>query len=250
VATALIPEVVQPGVLYVPNANNFFTVASGTMPNTDDALICDGTAGSFRAYQPAIADIHYPATPTQDFSILFWGWSPVGTTGASSNSSFSPNATMMCCTDPTLTGAVQTAAASTTAFRWGMCPSSTASATTVWNFHVACAASERWSVSGSTNTANSWKGIAIRHDQAGAPTVMTMHDFALNLLSSDTGTVGTPGAVTAPNFAIGPYSQLTLHRSYSYIIRLAKIAIFPTAYVTNTDLLDLLDSMTNGPPSP
>lgn len=77
-----------------------------------------------------------------------------------------------------------------------------------------------------------------------------MLDMQLNALASDTGTVGTPGAVAAPNFAIGPYAQTTLTRSYGFVMRIAKIAIFPTHYVTNAELLDLYDSMTSGPPSP
>ena len=247
-ATALIPEVIQPGDLYVPSSNNFFSIASGTMPNTDDALICDGTAGNFRAYQPAISDIHYPATSGQDFSILMWGWSPAGTAGTSSSSNFNPAGTMMCVTDATLIGTTQATTASTVGFRWGMCPSTTGVQTTAWVIQVANASLERWAILMSTNNANNWKGIAVRHSSAVTNT-LTAHDYALNSYGSDTAAGGTPGVMTSPNFAIGPYSLLTLHRSYSYIMRIAKIAIFPTAYISDTDLLELQDSMLNGPPS-
>jgi hypothetical protein len=251
-ATALIPEVIQPGDLYVPSINNFFSISSGTMPNTDDALICDGASGNFRAYQPAISDIHYPATPTQDHSVAFWAWSAAAGAGGSGGAFYTANV-IMSVMDPTLAtgGTSQATTVSTTGFRWGL-SSATTSASKDWYFNEAIGASGAGArvapglgIAGST-----WKGLCYRHGAALGATSWQTVDFVLNNLNTVTATAGTPGTVTAPNFSIGPYSQLTGWDAWNAVLRLAKIAIYPTHYLTDTEILALYDSMMSGPPSP
>ena len=248
-ATALIPEVIQPGVLYAPSAFNFFSIASAVMPNTDDGLDCDGATGNFRAYQPAIADIHYPVTPSQDHSLCFWSWQPsVG--GGSSSTNTRPGDTIMAITDATLASTAQTSATSTAGFRLWIGPS-TAPGTSAWVFHIAATATGRAAAIFLTGNSLAWKSTAIRHSASlFGSSNWVVHDFQLNLQATATISPVTPAAVTSPNFSIGPYSQIAGWDAYNAQVRLAKIAIFPTYCLTNADLLDLYDSMTSGPPSP
>lgn len=52
-----IPESVIPGNLFVPSANDYFSIDAGGLPNGDDCLLISGaTSSDYKAYQTALLD--------------------------------------------------------------------------------------------------------------------------------------------------------------------------------------------------
>lgn len=251
--TALIPEVIQPGVLYSPNSDNFFTLeTTDVLPNTDEALNITAATNSdtFRAYQPAIAGIHYPAAITDPFSVLFWYRSNAGlgspASGLRTNQIFMG---VMDATAPVLGGNTS----STTGMRWLLSLGTNSSSMRQFTMHIAVGATSRAYLTGGeiVPTTTDWSGVALR--SPGSPGSPNGVDFSLNTIATtlSAGAAGTPGAVVNPYFSLGPFSRIAGWGSpyASTIMRIAKIALFNYA-VTNAEILDLNDSMMNGPPSP
>lgn len=251
-ATALIPEVIQPGVLYAPSVTNRFSAPFATaMPNTDVGMQVLGAAGggAYRAYQPAISGIHYPAAGVDPFCLLFWQYSTGG--NSSATTTLAPLATIVSVMDATASSSNTGLVSSTVGFRWWLGGTNVPNFPRAYKWQVAVGASSRAGVAQNNfNIANSaWTSMAFRKDASAVPTI---DDFALNSISAggaSAGTPGTPGAVTSPYFALGPYSLTAGWGSDQQNRVLAKISLFDY-FVTNAELLDLLDSMTNGPPSP
>lgn len=244
--TALIPEVIQPGVLYAPSANNQFSVETAGLPNTDDALEIDGTAGVFRAYQPAIAGSHYVTNPASPFCILYWF--KCGSAASGSQSTTLTNSQLhMGVMDPAPAANGINAAnnASTTGFSWALSQPNNVQPGP-FTVHRAVGATSRSTTYGAAR-GTTYKGFAHRWPGTTAPNTV---DMQLNSLGTNAaGTVGTPGALTSPYFGLGSFPLTGSFSSGQSLIHYAKIALFDY-YVSDTELLDLYDSMINGPPSP
>lgn len=254
-ATALIPEVIQPGALYSPSIYNQFSISSGTLPNTDDALFIAATAGRFQAYQPAISGIHYKAVDTDSISVLFWLYHNDPSTAVSSTGTLRSTEIIMIVHDATQLSSNDTTTEPTVGFRWGISMASVNMRSL--NFQYAVGASSRASATMGNNNVvalnfvgGTWHGAAFRYGAVGASP--SIYDFALNSKTAGVGagTAGTPGALSSPYFSLGPFAVSTGWDSYDASdFNLTKIAIF-NRLVTDAELLDLLDSMNNGPPSP
>lgn len=255
-ASALIPELVQPGNLFAPSVTNRFSI-SGTWTNTDPKMLVSNSSGRFRAYQPAISGVHYPANPTDPYSILYLGGP--GYEGSPYTYDFRPGSTLM----QVATASATTASTAMPTFdssmlRWGIAVPRRNSGGTAFSPNY----QGIYSMVGATSVCyahfnmgtSSPLSRAFRYDGTGLA-VQTLHDFALNTwapVASTHGSVTAFSSISNPYFSLGAFplsanwgSQLGL-----YDFPLGKIALFMGYYVDDAELLDLLDSMNNGPPSP
>ena len=248
-ATALIPEVIQPGVLYSPSNHNQFSVMTSQLPNTDPGLRIRGDLGRFRAYQPAISGIHYPALATDEWTILYWYYF---ITGAGSGTSAILPAQMIACVQDAapVGGAVGSSLASTSGFAWGISLSNAGQPGTV-TIHRAMQTSRRELVlSQNLGTAGTWgQGLVFRSPGTNAGPEFV--DFELNSKATSfiAQTPSTLGPLVSPFFSLGAMSLQSGWGSADFDIRIAKFALF-NYYITDAELLDLQDSMANGPASP
>lgn len=249
-ATVLIPEVIEPGVLYAPDANNFFSINSAALPNGDNELACDGASGNFRAFQPAIAGVHYPADPNDPFTVAFvlnLG-TPEGLGSASRL--LSNREVIMGVWGPTASASNQNDSTSTDQFAWAITHQE--SGTSRYNnlvYHRAVGASSRAYV-GMQFGSSGRRLVVVRDPGGGVAPTMHFDGLSTGGTTSGGGTVGTPGTLTDPCFCIGPYPLTTGWRSSTDgNLALSKVALF-NRLLTDQEVLDLYDSLINGPPSP
>jgi hypothetical protein len=134
---------------------------------------------------------------------------------------------------------------STVGFRWGM----TFTGVPRKNFaiHTAVGAASRSQVMATPPT-STWQMVTYTHP-GGASVDVVYYDGIASNSTGSAGTAGTRGAVSAPNFAIGPYSVISGWNTQAHTYQIAKIAIFMRV-LTPTEMSDLYTSMTLGPPSP
>lgn len=259
-ATATIPELIQPGVLFTPD-DTPFSVSPGALPNTDDALAIDGLAAAVRAYQPAISGIHYPAGPSDPISIICWIRGAYASASATGTITALYGADLLFgVMDINYTyGATIATNANTTGFAWAVSHGIFSSTPlSHFTYHRSKGSNSRAYAYGYRLEFRSGEPgpamLSIR--DAGGATTPTMHYNGLNTMSGSgggAGSAGTPGALVAPNFAIGPFSTLAgwsfPARTGANPVILAKFSIF-NRVLTDTELSDLYTSMTVGPPSP
>jgi hypothetical protein len=251
--TALIPEIIQPGVLYSPSANNFFALNAAALPNTDVGLNMQGAGiQRFKAYQPAILGVHY-GWGANAAAITFWQRPSHsgGAAGAYSSTS-------------TIFGVMNQNYANTSSY------------SNVTN--AGQDANMAWVLAG--NTATGYDRIHVltewRRGAAGVPgylnrgSYLTQNVWAF-LVYNRAATTGlwscyTNGVLTNTGptpvamgstpwnadlfFSLGAFSFVSGGPNNPPVdIGLAKLSIHP-AELTGLEILDLLDSMNNGPPSP
>src|SRR5688572_9531975 len=119
-ATVTLPELIQPGILYSPN-DAPFSVSAGALPNTDDALIIDGSIANARAYQPAISGVHYPALQTDPMTVMFWAnFNHATARTLSGISTWFPTGHLMGVMDINMPVKSAGGGAATAGFRWGI----------------------------------------------------------------------------------------------------------------------------------
>lgn len=250
--TALIPEVIQPGVLYAPSANNLFTIDVGDLPNTDDALIMGGSGGRYKAYQPAILGIHY-GWGSGPAAITFW-LKPGSVSGTQSG--FTSATTLFGVHNQNYANVGSYNSVSITGqdanFAWGV----VANTSNVYDRLVALSEWRR------TNTASAPGFI----NQASASTIGAWTFMVFNRPASTgrwalyrdaalSATGATPTAMGVVNwnanlfFSLGAFTFASGPNNPPVDTTIAKLSIHP-AEITALEQIDLLDSMLNGPPSP
>lgn len=250
-AAATIPELIQPGTLFVPSPNNFFSVASGAMPNTDDALDLLGASGDARAYQTAIAGVHYAdlagsgstAYPNSPFSIAIW----MNITSLYVGGAIFSN--MICGVVPQ-TFATSGTDANGVSYNipWIIGPYTVAnSLRLMWGGNTSGSGARRGIVT--CFWATGWHLYTWVF--SGGTSVVARRDGVV----TGTGAAGLLGSGTqlytgAFNFGIGCPSQVAGPRSISNDIQIGKVAIWHGYALTVADELALVTSMTSGPPSP
>lgn len=245
-ATATIPELIQPGVLYTPD-DTAVSINSGYLPNTDDALTITSNVVDFRAYQPAVDGIHYHSDPAAPSTLLFWyanTQSDVTGTDALNRGSI-----IMGVMDVnfTVASAITTGMA-TAGYAWAMGLKSSANGSLIMFRAVGAASSRFKSGTGLATNVLSQRAFL---DDGGTSFNLKYNGVNVDGGSSGLGTPGTPGALTDPYFGIGPYATTTGMRfpSAASPHQIAKIALF-NRVLTDAELSDLYTSMTLGPPSP
>lgn len=85
-ANFTIPELIIPGALYVPDANNFFEIESASLPNGDDALVVRGDVNrDYKALQlaPTLSPNAFKDRQAVAWAMSFWIWLPNLTIAAS-----------------------------------------------------------------------------------------------------------------------------------------------------------------------
>lgn len=248
-ATATIPELIQPGTLYTPD-DSAVSVASGYCPNGDDALLIDGSIANFRAYQPAIAGVHYLASPSDDYAIVLWLHQ--NGTGTGTGNSIATTQTLAGVMDINVAaiGGSRTTSSSTTGVAMLFGIGAVAPAGTPINLHLSVGAASSRYVRISNSGGNPPNAFNQYVFNCGASTRGAyFNGVNTSVTAEGAGTPGTPGALTDPYFAIGPYSTVSDWAFPTRAIRIAKFSIF-NRVLTPTEMSDLYTSMTLGPPSP
>jgi hypothetical protein len=255
--TALIPEVIQPGVLYAPSANNFFSIVAANCPNTDDSLLMSGAGPQrYKAYQPAINGIHYGwGSGTGEAAITFW--MKAGSTGGT-QSGFNSANTLMGVHNQNYANTGSWSNANLTGLdaniAWGIA----ANTSVIGDRLMALAEWRRTTTStddpGNVNTTGATSTSPIPWVfHVWNRTTTGVWSYWRDAVLNATG--GTPVAWGSTPwgadlfFSLGAFSFAAGPNNPPYNTTIAKISIH-NAQITNLEQIDLLDSMLNGPPSP
>lgn len=255
-AAATIPELIQPGSLYVPSPNNTFTVASGVLPNGDDALEVPNTTTDYRAYQPAIDGIHYHSDASDPITIAFWTQALSGTTGGSATNTFQPTTTIMGVMDVNTATSAATSTGATDGFAWGLSFQGVGGANDnnsrryTYSRSVATtgSAGRRRTSQTTVDAVTTWAFVGL-NDIPGTGFEWYRDGTAATGASESPGTPGTPATLVDPYFALGAYSTVSGWGVSNVDRYFAKFSIWDRP-LTAQEWSDLYDSMMSGPPSP
>lgn len=256
-AAATIPELIQPGSLYVPSPNNTFTVASGVLPNGDDALEVPNTTTDYRAYQPAIDGVHYHSNASDPITIAFWTQALSGTTGGTASNTFQPGATIMGVMDVNADTSTATGSGTTDGLAWGLSFQGNALATNNNSrrfSYVRCVADtgsagrRRTHQSTPVDAVGVWSFVGL-NDIPGTGFEWYRNGTGAAGAGESAGTPGTPPTLVDPYFALGAYSTASGWGVSDVDRYFGKITIWDRP-LTAQEWSDLYDSMMSGPPSP
>lgn len=251
--TLLIPELIEPGNLYVPANYNNFNVASGVLPNGDDALeMLGASGGDCRSYQPAIADIHYrpvqDANGTQDpWSLAMWLDLNGYNAGGGSNNPL-PQSWLCGVTTVNDTNSSQWTTNQSYNPAW-ICSGTSATQTIALGVPVNTSGNTRRFVQRTMDINATGQNFLVWSTSDGISWSSWLDGISFGTTTAKGAGTGVRTYTDPMNFGIGCPSQVAGPRSLAHDIVIAKVAIFMHELDVQ-DVLDLQDSMLNGPPSP
>ncbi len=235
--TATSPELIVPGSIYTPDSSPFSS-APAAFPNGDAGIVMNGSVASARMYQAAVSGVHYPASPVDPFTVIFWAFLNHATEGVVSGiNTWFPTGMLFGVTD--LTAATNSPTGTTTGFRWGICVDP-ASRRVIYRRAIGAAAS---SGVGCWNLPNTMCMISIQDPgNNGAPLFKINAVSQVDSLNFNSGSVGTPGALTDPHFALGPYVTTSGWTAPQRAITLGKVQLVHEL-LSDAEILDIYNSM-------
>lgn len=237
-ATASLTETIVPGSLLVPDDTGV-SIAAAALPNGEGAL--QTTTAGWRAYQSAIAGVHYPVAASDPFTVSFWLKPDPGRSAIGPASPLAPSQMLMGVMDlnPAMTSGL--VSESTTGFRWGI--SYSASGRRTVQYHRAVGASARnYAAAYSPNGAvmEMW---TIRDPGNGVPEVFVGATKLAATMAAGAGVQGTPGALSDPYFALGSYPIGGIWGSATSTNQIARVALFQRL-LSDSEIRDLYNAGT------